>query len=112
MRRRGVAVEINLEINRRLLGVDALDHPLVDYLAAGVPVALATDDPGPMPSDLTRQFALAARNGAVSYRTLKALPRNSNERSFLPAADRRQLLRRLGDDFGAFEATPRQARGR
>ena len=112
MRRRGVAVEINLESNRQLLGVDALDHPLVDYLAAGVPVVLSTDDPGLMLSDLTRQFALAARNDAVSYRTLKALARNSIEHSFLPAADRRRLLRRLGDDFAAFEATLWPARGR
>ena len=61
---------------------------------------------------MTRQFALAARDDAVSYRTLKALARNGVDRSFLPAADRRRLLRRLGDDFGAFEATPWQARGR
>ena len=56
-----------------LLGVDPVAHPLVDYLAAGVPVVLATDDPGLMLSDLRQQFALAARNDAVSYPTLKAL---------------------------------------
>ncbi len=112
MRRRGVAVEINLESNRQLLGVDALDHPLLDYLAAGVPVVLSTDDPGLMLSDLTQQFALAARNDSVSYRTLKALARNSIEYSFLPAADRGRVLRRLDGDFAAFEATLWNARGR
>ena len=111
MKRRGVAVEINLESNRQLLGVGALDHPLIDYLAAGVPVVLSTDDPGLMLSDLRQQFALAARNDALTYRTLKALARNSINHSFLPEADRRRLLRRLGDDFAAFEAMPWEAWG-
>ena len=112
MKRRSVVVEISLESNRQLLGVGALDHPLVDYLAAGVPVMLATDDPGLMLSDLRRQFALAARNGAVTYTTLKALARNSIDHSFLPEADRRRLLRRLDGDFAAFEATPWDVAGR
>ena len=111
MGRRGVAVEINLESNRQLLGARPLGHPLVDYLAAGVPVVLSTDDPGLMLSDLKQQFALAARNPAVSYPTLKALALNSIRYSFLPETDRRRLLRRLENDFAAFEATPWEARG-
>ena len=79
--------------------------PLVDYLAAGVPVVLATDDPGLMLSNLRQQFALAARNDAVSYRTLKTLARNGIAYSFLPDGHRQRLLRRLEDDFAAFEAT-------
>ena len=110
MRRRGVAVEISPESNRQLLGVDPAAHPLADYLAAGVPVVLATDDPGLMLSDLRQQFALAARNDAVSYPTLKALAMNSIACSFLPEADRRRLLRRLEGDFTAFEATRWEAR--
>ena len=105
MKRRGVAAEINLESNRQLLGVDPLGHPLVDYLAAGVPVALSTDDPGPMYSDMQQQFELAALNENVSYSMLKTLAMNSITYSFLPAADRQRLLGRLGDDFAAFEAT-------
>ena len=111
MKRRGVAVEINLESNRQLLGARPLGHPLVEYLAAGVPVVLSTDDPGLMLSDLRQQFALAARNPAVSYPTLKALALNSIRYSFLPETDRRRLLRRLENDFAAFEATPWEARG-
>ena len=105
MRRRGIAIEISPESNRQILGVDPLGHPLVDYLAAGVPVVLATDDPGLMLSDLRQQFALAARNDAVSYRTLKAFALNSIAYSFLPDADRQRLTRRLEDDFASFEAT-------
>ncbi len=104
MQRRDVAVEINLESNRQLLGVGPLGHPLVDYLEAGVPVVLATDDPGPMYSDLQQQFALAALNDGVSYQTLKTLAMNSITYSFLPLADRQRLLDRLVDNFTAFEA--------
>ncbi len=68
-----------------------------------MPVVLATDDPGLMLSDLRQQFALAARNDAVSYRALKTFALNSIAFSFLPEADRRRLLRRLEADFAAFE---------
>ena len=112
MRERGVVIEVNLESNRQLLGVSPLNHPLVDYLAAGVPVVLATDDPGLMLSDLPQQFALAARNEAVSYRTLKTFAINSIAYSFLPDAHRQRLLRRLEGDFAAFEATPWRTGGR
>ena len=106
MRRRGIAIETSPESNRQILGVDPLGHPFVDYLAAGVPVVLATDDPGLMLSDLRQQFALAARNPSVSYPTLKTFAMNSIAFSFLPDADRQRLLRGLEDDFAAFEATP------
>ena len=112
MRRRGIAIEISPESNRQILGVDPLGHPLVDYLAAGVPVVLASDDPGLMLSDLRQQFALAARNSAVSYRMLKTFALNSIAYSFLPNADRQRLLRRLEGDFAAFEATPWRTGGR
>ena len=110
MRRRDIAIEISPESNRQILGVDPVGHPLVDYLAAGVPVVLATDDPGLMLSDLRQQFALAARNPSVSYPTLKTFAMNSIAYSFLPDADRQRLLRRLEDDFATFEATPWEAR--
>src|SRR5262249_53271477 len=46
MRARGVTVEICLSSNAIILGVSGAAHPLSAYLAAGVPVTLATDDPG------------------------------------------------------------------
>ncbi len=106
MRQRGVAVEINLESNRQLLGVGPVGHPFLEFLSAGVPVALCTDDPGPMLSDLQQQFALAARNDEVSYPTLKTLALNSITYSFLSASDKQRLLDRLGERFREFEATP------
>ena len=46
MRRRPVAVEINLSSNAIILGVNGKNHPLATYLAAGVPVVISTDDAG------------------------------------------------------------------
>ena len=46
MATRHVAVEVCLTSNDVILGVSGKAHPLRLYLAAGVPVALATDDPG------------------------------------------------------------------
>ena len=45
MRSRPVAVEISITSSDLILGVRGRDHPLPTYLAAGVPVVLATDDP-------------------------------------------------------------------
>ena len=87
MNRRDVAIEINLESNRQLLGVGPLGHPLVDYLAAAVPVVLFTDDPGLMLSDLQHQFTLAARNVGVSYRNAED-DRDEQHRLQLPAGRR------------------------
>ena len=103
MRERGVAVELNLRSNALLLGVRGAAHPLPDYLAAGVPIVLSTDDPGLMGTDLREQFLLAAGYEEVDYPTLKAFARNSVAYSFLPAPDRARLLARLDVDFDAFE---------
>ena len=53
-------VEICPTSNRNILGITGADHPLPAYLAAHVPLAIATDDEGVSRSDLTREFALAA----------------------------------------------------
>ena len=105
MRARGVAVEINLRSNALLLGVTGEAHPLVDYLAAGVPVVLSTDDPGLMETDLREQFALAAQFEEVDYGDLKSLARNSLLHSFLPSNDKQRLLARLEKDLVAFESS-------
>ena len=104
MRELGVAVELNLRSNELLLGVRDRDHPLPDYLAAGVPIVLSTDDAGLMLTDLTEQFELAAAFDEVDYATLKRFALNSIEYSFLAEQDKRRLLDRLRSDFDAFEA--------
>lgn len=105
MQARDIAIEINLESNRQLLGTDPVGHAMLDYLAAGVPVVLATDDPGPMLTDLREQFALAARNERVGYVELRAMALASIRHSFLPVDDKEALLERLREELARFEAS-------
>jgi adenosine deaminase len=82
MAARHVAVEICLTSNDVILGVRGRDHPLRLYLAAGVPVALATDDPGVSRDDMTNQYVRAVREQGLDYDQLKEIARNSLEYSF------------------------------
>jgi adenosine deaminase len=82
MASRNVAVEICLTSNDVILGVSGKAHPLHYYLAAGVPVALATDDPGVSRDDMTNQYIRAVQEQGLDYATLKRLARNSLEYSF------------------------------
>ncbi|HXV37523.1 MAG TPA: adenosine deaminase [Myxococcota bacterium] len=105
MRQQSIAIEINLRSNALLLGVTGAAHPFDEYLAAGVPIVLATDDAGLMGADLREQFALAAAFPEVDYRTLKQLARNSLRYSFLPASDRERLASQLEAALDAFESS-------
>jgi adenosine deaminase len=83
MAQRHVLVEICPTSNRSILGIGGADHPLPTYLAAHVPLAIATDDEGVSRSDLTREFAIAATSWNLSYPTLKTMARNSLEYAFV-----------------------------
>src|SRR5690606_8079111 len=52
MARRRIAVEISLSSSDVILGVRGARHPFRQYLRAGVPVVIATDDEGVSRSDL------------------------------------------------------------
>jgi adenosine deaminase len=56
MARRDVMVEIALNSNDLILGIRGPAHPLHAYMAAGVPVALATDDEGVSRSEMTLEY--------------------------------------------------------
>ena len=83
MKRRDVLVEICLTSNDVILGVRGSRHPFPEYLRAGVPVTLATDDEGVSRIDLTHEYARAAETCGLGYRQLKQLSRNSLTYSFL-----------------------------
>ena len=57
------------------------------YIAAGVPVSLATDDEGVNRSDLTARFATAVQVYHIDYLGLKRLVRDSLEHAFIGGAD-------------------------
>jgi adenosine deaminase/adenosine deaminase CECR1 len=83
MAQREVLVEICLTSNDVILGVKGAQHPFPDYLRAGVPVALASDDEGVSRIDLTNEYVRAAETYGLGYRALKQLARNSVTYSFL-----------------------------
>ena len=84
MATRHIMVEINLTSNDVILGVVAPWHPLPLYRAAGVPIALSTDDEGVSRIDLTTEYTRAAMDFNLSYLDLKTTARTSLEHSFLP----------------------------
>ena len=81
-----VLIELNLTSNQVILGVTPAQHPLPEYLAAHVPVALSTDDEGVSRIDLTHEYTHAALDFHLDYFALKQIARNSLEHSFLPGA--------------------------
>ena len=103
MRKRQVAVEINLTSNDMILGVRGKDHPLTAYRAAGVPVVLSSDDAGVSRIDLTNEYVRAARDYRLGYRELKAMARNSLTYSFLADKDKRDALARFDTSMAEFE---------
>jgi adenosine deaminase len=81
---RHVMIEINLTSNDGILGITASHHPLPDYRAAHVPVALSTDDEGVSRIDITHEYVRAALEFNLSYLDLKNMARTSIEHSFIP----------------------------
>lgn len=94
MAEKHVMVEVNLTSNDVILGIKGSDHPLHNYIAAGVPFALSTDDEGVSRIDLTHEYVRAALEQGLTYTQLKTSARTSLEHAFLPgeslwaAADR------------------------
>jgi adenosine deaminase len=84
MQQRGVAVEICLTSNDVILGVSGPRHPFPDYLTAGVPTTLGSDDEGVSRIDLTNEYVRATESYRLGYRQLKQISRNSLTYSFLP----------------------------
>ena len=81
-----VMVEICLTSNDVILGVSGKRHPLGEYIRAGVPVALATDDEGVARSDMTHEYLRAAQDQELSYTQLKKMARTSLEYAFVSGA--------------------------
>ncbi|MFF9719508.1 adenosine deaminase [Streptomyces sp. NPDC014603] len=84
MAARETAVEVPFTSNAQILGVRGDDHPFETYRAYGVPVVLATDDPGVSRIDISHEYRHAADTYGLSYPELKDLARASLEYAFLP----------------------------
>lgn len=84
MAKKKVLVEVCLTSNDVILNVTGIHHPLPMYLRYGVPVTLATDDPGVSRGDITQEYQRAAETYHLGYPGLKQFARASLEYSFLP----------------------------
>jgi adenosine deaminase len=111
---RHILVEINLTSNDVILGVNTNHHSLPAYRAAGVPVALSTDDEGVSRIDLTHEYTRAATDFGLNYLDLKNMARASLEHSFLPGPSlwqqpdtfTRAVPDCIGQPLGASNPTP------
>jgi adenosine deaminase len=83
MAKKNVMVEICLTSNDVILGVRGKDHPLHDFMRAGVPVALATDDEGVSRSDMTHEYLRGVEDQNLSYSELKRMARTSLQHAFI-----------------------------
>ena len=86
MKDHNIAVEICLTSNDVILNVKGSSSPLKDYIKAGVPVVLGSDDQGISRIDLTNEYLRAAFEQGLTYSQLKQISRNSLTWSFLPGA--------------------------
>jgi adenosine deaminase len=112
---RHILVEINLTSNDVILGVSTNHHSLPAYRAAGVPVALSTDDEGVSRIDLTHEYTRAVTDFDLTYLDLKNMARASLEHSFLPGPSlwqqpdtfTRTIPGCAGQPLGAADPTPK-----
>ncbi|MCE7996037.1 MAG: hypothetical protein HEP71_28920 [Roseivirga sp.] len=108
MRKRQIAVELNLESNAVILETTPKTHPLQTYLEADVPLCISSDDAGILRSDLTRQYEMLVEYyPGISYGELKGLVENSIQYSFLDENDRTIELKKLKRLFQEFEKNKR-----
>lgn len=81
---RDVAIEVPLTSNEQILKVAGDAHPLPLYRDYGVPVVLATDDPGVSRIDISEEYQKAETTYRLDYWQLKDLARNSLRYAFVP----------------------------
>ncbi|MFD8496679.1 adenosine deaminase [Amycolatopsis sp. NPDC059657] len=90
-----VVVEAPLTSNAQILEVSGPAHPMRWYQRFGVPIALATDDPGVSRGDITGEYVRAVTEQHQTYRQLKQIARASLDHGFIQGAS----LWRAPDDF-------------
>lgn len=110
-RERGVCLELCPTANLQIVGFRHPDYeeseglpayPLRTFVREGVAVALCTDNPGLSRTTLSNEFLQAARmtpEGLTLWEALGLL-RQAFVRSFLPQAERAQLLQRADREIG------------
>jgi hypothetical protein len=104
MRKKGIAVEINLRSNEVILERNPENHPIRAYWKAGVPICISTDDEGVLRTDLTAQYLLLTLYlPELGYADIKSIVLNGIQYAFLEPELKKELLQRLKNDFTKFE---------
>lgn len=83
MARDGIGVAILFTSNAQILGISGEEHPFRDYLDAGVPVMLATDDQGISRVSHSGEFQWAISTYDLNWPQVKRLARTSLEQAFI-----------------------------
>ncbi|MFZ0211549.1 MAG: adenosine deaminase [Candidatus Acidiferrales bacterium] len=71
------------------------DHPLRNFVARGVPVTLATDDPAMFHTTLDGAYALAATRMGLTTAQLVSVAEAGFRHAFLPPAEKQAMLERF-----------------
>lgn len=103
LKKRNIAIEVNLTSNEFILGVKNEAHPVTVYRRHGVPFVLSTDDAGVSRNNLTGEYLLFVSRYKPTYRELKEVALNSIRYSFLNDDEKKIELERLMRRFAAFE---------
>ena len=91
-----IPLEICLTSNIQTGAVRSLkEHPFGKYLNHGLRVTLNTDNRMVSNTDLTKEYALAARTFALSPYRLKRILVNGFKSSFLPYGEKVKMLRQV-----------------
>jgi aminodeoxyfutalosine deaminase len=89
----GIALEVCPVSNLRTGAVrDVAEHPLPALVAAGVPVTLATDDPGMFHTDLDAEYLLCHEAFGMGVAELAAIARTGARAAYCPTQLRDSLL--------------------
>lgn len=107
-RDRGICIELCPSSNREVVGfrdpmypesMTLPDYPLRDFIAAGLPLTLCTDNPGISRTTLAAEYLAAARMspGGLSMWEALSLMRQGFVHAFVASAERQRLLKRADD---------------
>ncbi|MFA9274475.1 MAG: hypothetical protein ACEQSE_06310 [Candidatus Aquirickettsiella gammari] len=105
LKKRNVAVEINLSSNSFILGIPAQAHPVTMYMRHQVPIVISSDDPGVSRNNISHEYMLFASRYQPTYDSLKKTVYNSIRYSFLSPQDKAKQSNLLDQRFRQFEAT-------
>jgi len=95
---RGITLEVCPTSNVRTGAVPTLaEHPLPTLLAAGVPITLATDDPGMFHTDLNAEYLHCHQQYGLGTAELADIARTGARAAFCPEPLRAQILTEIDE---------------